>query len=265
MKLSIVFAALASAIAQGPYDKQPPVLPAVKITTGVVPSSPWTMEVDPEAGKIRVGHRKYPRLRMEIDADDHRRDGHYEGVTLILGGKRLEGTLFGSKVSLLSPDHDAGPVDRVEVLAMDPSLKVRFENGSYARLQSAGGPDPVFFEAVFSVTPRGQLEARLNGLYYVFPNRRETDVAIETLTARVERKIGAATPKSQEYFEGVTKVAVKDSVFGAFTLETFIQRFQLETHAPANADVFELDLDHTFKDRGQRTVLSVFRLETPLE
>lgn len=255
----------AAATAQGPYDKQPPAAPAVKITTGVVPASPWTIEVDPAAGKVRARHRRYVRLQLEIDADDHRRDGHYEGITPIAGGKRMEGTLYGSKVSLLSPDHDAGPAERVEVLAMDPVLKVRFEGGSYGRLHPAGGTDPVFLEALLSVNERHQLEARLNGLYYIFPTRRGATVAIETLAGKFERSIHEPAPKSREYFEGVTKVSVRDSQFGAISLEAFVQRMQLDTHPPDSASVIELDMDHTYKDRGQRAVVGLFRLETPLE
>jgi hypothetical protein len=261
---AILLAAVAVAAAQGPYDAPPPAAPAVRITTGVVPDSPWTLAVDPGAGKLRVRHKQYPALQMEIDADDHRRDRHYEGVTLIIGGKRLEGVLYGAKVSLLSPDHDAGPTERLEVLAMNPTLKVRFENGSYSRLQEAGGPDPVYFEAVFSVNKKDQLEARLAGLFYIFPTRRDTSVAIETLSGRADRHVTPQTAKGYEYFEAATRVTVRDSVFGAFTLDAFIQRLQLDVHPLANTDVFELDLDHTFKDRGQRAVIGRFRLEQPL-
>lgn len=250
--------------AQGPYAEKPAPRPAVLMTTGVVPDSPWQIQVSAGDYKIRVRHRDYPKLELEIDADGPTRDRHYEGITPIFDGKRLEGTMFGSQVSFLSPDHDAGPTERVQVLAMQPMLRIRFESGSYERLQVAGDSSHVFLEAVFTVNAKHQLEARLNGIYYILPPRKDTAVTINRLGGTDQRTVNASSPKSMEYFEGVTDIAVQDSVYGPFTLKTFIQRLQLQVHDPANANVFEFDLDHTFKDRGQKAVLSLLRFETPL-
>ena len=64
--------------------------------------------------------------------------------------------------------------------------------------------------------------------------------------------------KYREYFENVTRVDVEDGRFGAFYLTTFIQRLQIQVgrNESQGVDLFELDLDHTFNDRGQRAVLS---------
>ena len=252
------------AFAQGPYDQQPAPRPAVLLTTGTVPDSPWQLEVSPAEARIRVRHRDYPKLALDLDCDGPGRDHHYEGITPVINGKRLEGTLYGSTVSFLSPDHDAGPTERVQVLAMNPMLRVHFEGGRYDRLQLAGGADPVFLDAVFTVNAKHQLEVRLNGIYYIFPSRANTTVGIDWLNGKAERTVTTASPKSMEYFEAATQLTVRDSLYGPFTVKTFIQRLQMELHAPVNGDVFEFDLDHTYKDRGQKAVLGTLCFETPL-
>jgi hypothetical protein len=262
--LAALLVLAAPARAQGPYDEKPAPRPEVLLTTGAVADSPWRLEIHSAEARILARHRDYPRLALELNCDGPRRDGHYEGITPIIDGRRLEGTLYSSTVSFLSPDHDAGPTERVEVLAMKPMLRVRFEGGRYSRLHPAGGDDPVFLEAVFTVNAKHQLEARLNGIYYIFPSRANTSVEIEALQGKATRSITAASPKSMEYFEGVTHLSVRDSVNGPFTLKTYIQRLQLEAHPADKGDVFEFDLDHTYKDRGQKAVLSTLCLETPL-
>ena len=62
--------------------------------------------------------------------------------------------------------------------------------------------------------------------------RRDTAVKLHRLGGEDQRTVNSTSPKSVEYFEGVTGVDVQDSVYGPFTLNTFIQRLQLEVHAP---------------------------------
>lgn len=250
--------------AQGPYAKTPPALPQVTLSVGRTPDSPWHVRVDTEVNRLFVSHNLYPALAMEIDADGPERDGGYEGITLSVDGLRFEGKLYGNTVGFLSPDHDAGRTERVSVQALDEHLRVRFEGGSYRRLSPAGPDEPVYFEAAFFVDKERRLNAVLNGLYYLFPSMAGTLVMMQTRGGESSRAYEETSVKGYEYFEQVLRVEVEDARFGQFRLEGLIERMQLHVHGAANADIIEIDLDHTYKDRGQKEVLLRFLLLKPL-
>ncbi len=247
----------AFAAGQGPYDAPPPARPAVKITLGATANSAWALTADVHNGKVTAVREADPPLRLEIDCDDHRRDGHYEGITIVRGNRRLEGRFHGSVVSMLSPDHDAGPVHACLVEALDEGLRVRFENGSFDRLQPAAGGEPVYFEAFFALNKERRWRVFLDGLYYIFPTR---DGAVVRMTPQAERRITRESPKSIEYFERVTEFTVEDPHYGTFTWKGLVERLQIQVHAAPQTDLFELDFDHSFKDRGQRRVPAVLEL-----
>ncbi len=250
-------------LAQGPYAEPPLAVPPVLITIGTTPGSPWVVQPDVKQQQLRVTHQGYPQLVFEIDADGPEDDGRYEGITLVREGVRYEGRLYGNRVSFLSPDHDAGRTTHLSVKALDKHLIVRFEGGSFRKL-SIGGPDSaVTFEATFFFDSQHRLGAVLNGLYYVFPSATNTRVILSSRSEEVSRFVNPQTYKRYEYFEQVTKVDVEDALYGHFQLEGLVERLQLHTHGNKNADVFELDLDHSYKDRGQKEVLLRFLLATP--
>lgn len=254
-----------AAFGQGPYAEPPMALPDVRITVGRTPQSPWRLALDIEAQSLRVTHAGYPSLAFEIDADGPEDDNHYEGITLVLGETRCEGRLYGNTVSVFSPDHDAGRTEKVQVDALDKHLRVRFEGGSYRQL-SPGGPDlPVYFEASFFMDGSNRLNAVFNGLYYLFPTASGSRVFLTSLGQEVTREFHPDTHKAYEYFEQVVKVEVEDPVYGNFKLEGLVERLQLHAHGAANTDLFEIDLDHSYKDRGQKEVLLRFLLTTPLD
>jgi hypothetical protein len=247
---------------QSPYDRPPESRPAVWLTVGRTAATPWRLEVDAAGHLIRVTHALLPALSFEVDADGPEDDQRYEGVTLLAGEVLFEGRLYGSTVPFFSTDHDAGRVERVRVEALDEQLRVRFEGGSYRNLSPAGPDAPVFFESVFSLDRQGRLTAFLNGLYYLFPSSGGSHVTLLSGFDEVSRDVPAQTT-GYEYFEHVTRVEVEDPRYGHFRLEGLVERLQLHAHG-VNADVFELDMDHAFKDRGQREVPLQFVLERPL-
>ncbi|MCW5963540.1 MAG: hypothetical protein KIT83_05830 [Bryobacterales bacterium] len=267
--LRFIFAALTlvgvvAGWAQGPYAEPPIALPDVRITVGRTLQSPWRVALDTEAQSLRVTHAGYPSLAFEIDADGPEDDKHYEGITLVVGETRCEGPLYGNTVSVFSPNHDAGRTERVQVDALDKYLRVRFEGGSYREL-SPGGPDlPVYFEASFFVDGSNRLNAVFNGLYYLFPTASGSRVFLTSRGQEVTREFHPDTHKGYEYFEQVVKVEVEDRVYGDFKLEGLVERLQLHAHGAANTELFEIDLDHSFKDRGQKEVLLRFLLAAPL-
>ncbi len=262
--IASVFLPVPSLTAQGPYAKAPPVMPQVTLSVGRTAGSPWRLHVDVDANRLSISHDFYPGLGMEIDGDGPEKDGGYEGITLSLDGLRYEGKLYGNRVGFLSPDHDAGRTERVSAQALDEHLRVRFEGGSYRRLSPAGPDEPVHFEAAFHIDKSHHLNVTLNGLYYIFPSAVGTRVMMQTRDGEQTRLYSETTTKGYEYFEQVLRVEVQDPRFGEFRMEGLIERMQLHAHGSTNADVIEIDLDHTYKDRGQKEVLLRLLLVKPL-
>lgn len=226
------------------------------MTVSATPSSPWKIEADVKNNKLLIRHQQLSGIALDVDCDDHRRDQRYEGITLIIGGKRLEGRLHGSIVSLLSVDHDAGPVFACSAQALDNEIRVRFENGSLRRLHPAAPDEPVFFEAVFRIGKDRKLTAYLNGIYYLFPT---LDGSVVKLAGQPEKRFSKSSKNSIEYFEHVTAFDVVDSAFGEFSFSGLVERLQIQVHNAPATNLFELDFDHTYKDRGQRAVPAILR------
>lgn len=221
------------------------------------------VEVDTNRQHVTITHHSYPGLVLEIDADGPEDDDHYEGITLIRDGLRHEGRLYGHTVSFLSPDHDAGRTERLTVQALDHHLRVRFEGGSYRKLSAAGPDAPVPFDVALFFDASHRLNAVLRGLFYVFPNADGARVFVTSRGQEITREFHSGTHKGYEYIEQVVKVEVEDPRYGMFRLEGYIERLQLHAHGSVNSDVFELDLDHSYKDRGQAEALLRFLLATP--
>lgn len=262
--ISLLFLLLAQdhpAKGKGPYDTPPPTLPQVKMTVSATPSSPWAIEADVKNNKLTILNQQQQGIALDVDCDDHRRDQRYEGITLIVGGKRLEGRFHGSTVSFLSVDHDAGPVFACSAQALDNEVRVRFENGSLRRLSPAAPDEPLFFEAVFRIDKDRKLAAYLNGLYYLFPR---LEGSVVKLPGQPDKKFSKTSKKSIEYFEHVTAFDVIDPMFGTFSFSGLVERLQIQVHEAPNTDLFELDFDHTFKDRGQRAVSATLKWKDPL-
>ena len=68
-----------------------------------------------------------------------------------------------------------------------------------------------------------------------------------------------------EYFDKVTRVEIDDILFGRLELDTFVERLQIQVNRQAGVPIglLELDFDHSFKDRGQRRVMTRLSIELP--
>jgi len=162
---------------------------------------------------------------------------------------------------------------------------VRFEGGSYQILDPAGPDEPLFMEAIFRRQDQ-QLVVNLYGLYYLLPSQAGTRLEIaaggEIRTRSVEpggeagtsrvldgsiviREVRDEESRHLEYFDRVTLVKIDDSRFGRMELETYVERLQVQVNRQPGItmELFELDFDHTFKDRGQRRVMSRLSIDLP--
>lgn len=280
-------AALAVLWLAGALARAQPAQPEVEVDTFQSADSPWTLEHDTEAHRILARLDGGAEVALEIDYDGPEDDGHLVGITPIVAGRRLEGAFWDSTAPLIYPqlDPEEHRMERLEVGASGDTLRVRFEGGTYRILDSQGPDEPLFMEAIFRRMGE-QLVVNLYGLYYLLPSqactRLELTGAGKRMTRTVElggeeegtrvfdgsaviTSIRDAESRHLEYFDRVSRVDIDDSRFGRMELETYVDRLQLQVNRPPGVamELFELDFDHTFKDRGQRRVMSRLSLELP--
>ena len=259
--------------------------PAVEVDSFQGTDSAWNLEHDVEAQRVLARLDDGTEVVLEIDYGGPEDDRHLVGITPILAGKRFEGAFWGSTAPLLYPqlDPEEHQIERLDIRAEGAALWVRFVGGSYQILDPAGPAEPLFMEAIFR-RQDDRLVVNLYGLYYLLPSlastRIELVVAGERLTRTVEpgeqegtslvfdgsqviATVSGAESRHLEYFDHVTRVEIDDSRFGRMILETYVERLQLQvSRQPGVAmELFELDFDHTFKDRGQRRVMSRLSIE----
>ena len=247
--------------------------------------SAWTLDREPAAHRIVARMDDEAGVTLEIDYDGPADDGTLVGITPTLGDRRLEGAFWGSTAPLIYPqlDPEEHQIERLDIRAEGAALWVRFVGGSYQILDPAGPAAPLFMEAIFR-RQDDRLVVNLYGLYYLLPSlagtRLELVVAGERMTRTVEPSeqegttlvlddsqvigtVSGAESRHLEYFDQVTRVEIDDSRFGQMALETYVERLQLQVSRQpgVDMDLFELDFDHTFKDRGQRRVMSRLTIE----
>jgi hypothetical protein len=196
-----------------------------------------------------------PSFVVEVDCDDAATDGRELGIAPVIAGKRFEIPMYGGPLfPLVAPDFDAGEARCVSVESDETSLLVRLEAGSYQMLDPAAADQPVPLDAAFSIEA-GQLVARVSGLYYILLTRANTELEITAGGEAVTRTIMTSSAEFTEYFDDVTSIIADDSIYGPLAIDTAISRLQIQLYDDGS-EGFELDVDHSFKELGQVSVMS---------
>jgi hypothetical protein len=234
--------------------------PAPSATTTTTPPvlGPPGFDLTKQGNTYVATSKANPQIKIEVDCDDKTDDDHYFSITPIINGKRMDGPLWETNIGLLLHDDDASynltNANRcVSVEVVGDRLVTKFLSGTYKNLSPTGAEKPVPMDTSFRLDTNGRLVAELTGLYYVLPTVNNTKVLITTKGTVVERTITPAT-ETLEYFDNVTLLDVNDPTYGHFTIETNVVLLQLQRDLAYNR--FELDFDHTFKDKGQESVTS---------
>lgn len=268
-------AAAAPAVA-GPQERElPPVAVPEPLVVDTDPAqvtyarearSDWRLtELDRAENSILVTHLP-SRITIAVDYDGPAGDRHAAGISPDTGCGPMEGEFWGSVTPLLYPilDPAAHVIEDVLVELDGPELRVRMAGGAYDLVSPGAGAEPLFMDAVFTVEGRRELHARTTGLHYVLPSKDPATTVDLTLAdgSRVSRTFTMATPTGREYVDDVRLVEVSDGRYGDFSWTTDIERLQFDLNTSPLLDVFEIDADHTLKDRGQRVVTNDFTFAT---
>lgn len=200
-------------------------------------------------------------ISLALDYDGTADDRHASGISPDTGCGLMEGEFWGSITPLLYPILEPGEhaIEDVTIAAEEGELRVMMAGGAYSMVDPGAGDEPLFMDATFTVEG-GQLRAATSGLHYVMPSKDPSTTVDLTLAdgSHLSRTFTMGSPTGREYVDDVRLVEVADGRYGAYSWTTDIERLQFDVNSNALLDVFEIDSDHTLKDRGQRVVTNDF-------
>lgn len=219
------------------------------------PSSDWHVALE---GSDVVARHQGVDLALLIDPTNGATDGRYAGVYVTSKGvPRFDGTYNDSYCSMFVPDRPFINQDAVAVVADGATLTVTMTEGSLSEMSDSQFPSdkPFRWESAWSVETAG-LRVVSSGLYYLLPSKDACDL---TFLGENGVNLGSVqltndTSPFLRYFEGVRAIAVVSGPAGSFSIATDAQIVQVEVPSYPNTGLFELDFDHSFKERGQDDV-----------
>ena len=146
----------------------------------------------------------------------------------------------------------------MEVLAAGATLRVTMSEGSLAEVTDSQFPstEPFRWESSWSLAPGG-LRLASRGLYYLLPPKDCTVTLLDASGAQLgSLQLASDTSPFLTYFEGARTIRVVSAALGTLDLTTDAKIVQVEVPSYPETGLFELDFDHSFKDRGQLDVQS---------
>ena len=234
---------------------EPEVLQSGAITVTEHPGSAWQVE---QEGAEVVARYEGTGLALVIDPTNGSIDGRYSGIYVHLDDSPLfAGRYNGTDSSMFVPDRPWMNQTQVTVEAEGEQLTVEMLEGSLSQIPDSHYPsdEPFRWRSIWSLEAEG-LRVAAAGLYYVLPSKQSCVLSIkgeggvELGTLNIE----SDTSPFLRYFEDVRSIEVASSDFGLFTIATDAEILQVEVPRFPDTQLFELDFDHSFKDRGQLEV-----------
>ena len=189
-------------------------------------------------------------LSILVDLDDGLDDGKNVGFYPIINGNVYATQVAERTINLVRPTTDAGPIDLVRFNLESEKIIFRFEGGIYGELNNSEDNESVFLQGDLQVID-GQLQMHLDGLYYVLLPKGLTlveysnGIQSDSFTVDINSEF-------RFYRENVKFIRIRNAFSGDLLMTTDVQRLQFDSRE--GTPNFELDFDHSFKDRGQRSV-----------
>ena len=218
------------------------------------PASAWHVTLE---GTEVVARHTAADLALLIDATSGTTDERYAGIYLTEAGTaRFTGRYNATTCSTFVPDRPYLDQEAVEVLADDATLTVTMTEGSLAEIPDSQfeSDEPFRWQSSWSLEGDG-LHVAAQGLYYLLPSKDSCQL---TLRAEDGAELGSLaltldTEPFLQYFEAVRSIEVV-SAAESFAVTTDAEILQVEIPSYPDTGLFELDFDHSFKERGQSDV-----------
>jgi hypothetical protein len=219
------------------------------------PGSAWHVAIE---NLDVVARHLQADVALIIDPTNGKIDGRYAGVYVFAGGvEKYDGTYNDTHCSMFVPDRPFMDQENVVVLAAGPTLTVTMTEGSLSQMSDSQFPsdEPFRWQSTWSLEAAG-LRLASSGLYYILPPK---DGCALTMTDEGGTSIGSlqitsATTSFLKYYTGVRTIGLVSSVVGSLSFATDAEILQVEVPSYPNTGLFELDFDHSIKEKGQSDV-----------
>ncbi len=219
----------------------------------------WEVTYSVETAELQFDHKSLP-LSIHIDLDNGLDDGQQVGIYPIINGTTYATEIEKRMVNLIRPTTDAGPIQLVKVGLESESISFLFEGGNYGALNNSADASPVFMQGSAQVMV-DKLQFDLEGLYYVLLPKGQS--LVEYTDGALKESFTVSTDSEFTFYrEDVKLLRVRNAFPSDVLMLTDVRRLQFDAR-PGKPN-FELDFDHSFKDRGQRSVTSTLVIDEVL-
>ncbi len=219
----------------------------------------WFSDYDRERKQLVLNHRS-SNLSLHFDLDNGLDDGRQPGIIPQINGTKYETKRLEATINLIRPTTDAGDIDNIRLRIEDEVVYYRFEGGLYSALSNSDDNDKVFLEGSCSIQSN-KVILELRGLYYILLPKGGTKVTFQDEQGSDSFTVGTDAD-FLVYKENVTRLEIADAFPANIVVQTDAKRLQFD--ANSESPDFELDFDHSYKDRGQKVVTSYLTIDEEL-
>ncbi len=225
-----------------------------KIQVTEEPGSAWSVALE---GKDVVARHADRDVALLIDPTNGASDGRYAGIYVSVDKTpRFNGRYNATDCSMFVPDRPFKNQQAVVVHASGTTLTVTMTEGSLSEMTDSQFPsdEPFRWQSTWELETAG-LRLAASGLYYLLPSMDDCMLTLlgEGGAPIDELQLTTATAPFLEYFHDVRTIQIA-SPQGSFSISSDAQILQVQVPSYPDTGLFELDFDHSFKEKGQADI-----------
>lgn len=233
-------------------------LPALNLE--IQDQSTWTTTWNESSYELTLTHNTYD-LVVTLDLDNGIDDKKSPGLFPSLNGYPYYPLNGDSANNLIKQSQDGGSVDSISVVIIGEEVFFNTYGGTYGEMGNNEDTDTVFMESIIYVEEH-RFTCDLSGLYYIYMPKE--DVTVDFTSEGVDKQFIVKTEDVfRRYQEDVDRVRIENAYPEKLFLFTDIERIQFD--AVEGFNWWEIDTDHSYKDRNQKVVTSTFTIDAYLE
>ena len=211
--------------------------------------SSWSYVFDQVDHRVDLIYQN-KNFTINLDMDNGIDDGRTIGIMASINNQVYQVTVDDKRYNFIKPSEDGGAIEKISVSSFDDTLSIRSIGGFYSNLRDTDDPDQVFFEVKIFLDSDYRPNFKLSGLYYILMHEAGSMIKFEDASGLHQYDVEQGA-QFRVYRENVTRLQATDPHYGKFGFISNVQRLQFDTQGALGT--FELDFDHTYKDRGQKS------------
>lgn len=229
-------------------------LPSVNIQQSN--SGIWNVTFDEINYSLSIQHQLHD-FDLDFDLDNTIDDDRAIGLIPTANMTIYHVLADDRQFNFIKPTEDGGTVESIDLSLIGDTVFFKTRGGKYSNLKNSNDTSKVFMNLKVYVSDIGQPTFSIEGLYYIFMHEDGSTIKFESDEGLQEHTISAGDDFTI-YRENVRFLEGIDPLFGRFRLKSDVRRLQFDTRGADGT--FELDFDHSYKDRGQKSVNTLLQI-----